>query len=121
MVLLFGIVLVVGLFGNDLFSDESILEGAWVGIDNNEWILIFNGSNYMFKYKNGTNRQKGTFSLNSSNTRFTLNVTHDWENEEWIARSFAVVSCDIDISANTFTIFNAPSNWFTGPRTYVRQ
>ena len=116
MILLFGIIITSILNGCDLFDNETVLEGTWIG---DTWIYEFNGSNFIIKYKNGTNRQKGTFSLNFTNTRYTGNATHDWENSSWVSKTFTGGSCDIVITGNTFTFSNA--TWFTGSYTYTKQ
>jgi len=116
IILLFGIIVASVLVGCDLFKKETILEGTWVG---EEWIYVFDGSDFTIKYLNGTNRQKGPFSLNSTNTRFTQNSSHDWENGSWVKKTYTgVSSCDIVITGNTFTISNG---WFTGSYTYTKQ
>ena len=130
VILLLGIILASVLIGCDLFNDETILEGTWIGGSEGEedhWMWIFNELNWTLKEKDGSiyvNSQKGTFFLNTSNTRYTGRATHEWRNGSWVAFNGAEAICDIVISGKTLIMTshgNSPGWPTSWTETYKKQ
>jgi hypothetical protein len=76
--------------------------GTWVGVDNN-YTYIFSGSNYTLR-ENGVNIERGTFSIDANQTKFTQNSTHYWDNGTWVSNPNRGIWDLKIISDNRFTI-----------------
>jgi len=76
--------------------------GTWVGVDNN-FTWVFSGSNYTLLL-NGINCERGTFSVNANQTRFTQNSTHYWSNGTWVSNIDSLTSDLTILSNNRFRI-----------------
>ena len=126
-IIAFVAIILFSMVGCDLDKDDNILDGTWIGVDN-DYQYIFSGSNYTLKVKDGssyTNSEKGTFSLNSSKTRYTQKGTHKWQYGSWVSYTSANPSCDIVISGSSFTLTgHGESGWSVGgyfTETYTKQ
>lgn len=111
-------------------DDNAVLDGTWIGGavgDNDHWMWVFSGSNWTLKEEDGSiylNYQKGTFSLNSSKTKFTGKATHEWRNGSWVTFNGFEAVCDINISGNTLIMTshgNSPGWPDSWTETYTKQ
>jgi uncharacterized lipoprotein NlpE involved in copper resistance len=128
------LVAVIGfsMVGCDLDSDDTTLEGTWIGGstgDEEHWMYVFSGSEYILKEKSGSsyvNITKCTFSLNESKTKFTSNAGgYKWQNGSWVSNNYLQAVCDIVISGNSFTMTGYPGNGWSNntywTETYTKQ
>jgi len=81
------------------------VNGTWISEDDDDE-LTFSGSNFTSQVKTGKNWKnfdKGKFFLNETQTKMTLNITHEWKNGKWVEDPYTDV-VDIRISGNTMIL-----------------
>ena len=74
--------------------------GTWDGVDNN-YTWFFNGSNYTLQRHN-SDVERGTFSVNTEQTRFTQVATHTMRNGNWVPLRGTLISELTILSNNRF-------------------